>query len=383
MVEIKKTDLKKLVEQKGQIERRIKSRKLANYKVEQVGGYIADDEIFVPQFKCPDYYVSNYGRVISCKFGKVKLLNMYDKRKTDGMRYKYYCLCKKGKKRAKNILIHRSVAQLFCPNLFKDVRDKNGNPIPLDIHHLNHNEQDNRSENLIWLPKYLHRHCNDIGKFGIFRTKNARNLHPLEIVAQTGLDLKDIILAKRQEPIKKVGKWTVYDVQGHLIALELLNESDKKDDKKYTVKINKPSHKRKEEQNMKNKYLFDANKETLLKNTELNTAEAKKIPESQLHTYSEALTMYQKIMDQRKDTAEYEKMLNEFIMNLYETKDNSDLHPEIKKMYRKLYHAVAYQEDGIIKMNDSAEVIKQIYSDLATIFGYTETEAEALKERLA
>lgn len=48
MVEIKKTDLKKLVEQKGQIERRIKSRKLANYKVEQVGGYIADDEIFVP-----------------------------------------------------------------------------------------------------------------------------------------------------------------------------------------------------------------------------------------------------------------------------------------------------------------------------------------------
>ena len=57
MVEIKKTDLKKLVEQKGQIERRIKSRKLANYKVEQVGGYIADDEIFVPQFKCPDYYV--------------------------------------------------------------------------------------------------------------------------------------------------------------------------------------------------------------------------------------------------------------------------------------------------------------------------------------
>lgn len=134
---------------------------------------------------------------------------------------------------------------------------------------------------------------------------------------------------------------------------------------------------------MKNKYLFDENKETLLKNTELNTAEAKKIPKSQINTYSEALTMYQKIMDQRNDTAEYKKMLNEFIMNLYETKDNPDLHPEVKKMYRKLYHAIAYQEDGIIKMNDSAEVIKQIYSDLATIFGYTETEVEALKERLA
>lgn len=150
--------------------------------------------------------------------------------------------------------------------------------------------------------------------------------------------------------------------------------------KKYTVKINQE---RKEETHMKNKYLFDQNKETLLKNTELNVSEAKKIPESQLHTYSEALTMYQKIMDDRKDTAAYEKMLNEFIMNLYATKDNPDLHPEVKKMYRKLYHAIAYQEDGIIKMNDSAEVIKQIYSDLATIFGYTEEQAEALKERLA
>lgn len=46
---------------------------------------------------------------------------------------------------------------------------------------------------------------------------------------------------------------------------------------------------------MKNKYLFDANKEELLKNTELNVSEAKKIPESQINTYSEALTMYQKI----------------------------------------------------------------------------------------
>ena len=134
---------------------------------------------------------------------------------------------------------------------------------------------------------------------------------------------------------------------------------------------------------MKNKYLFDQNKEELLKNTELNVPEAKKIPKSQINTYSEALTMYQKIMNERKDTAEYEKMLNEFIMNLYATKDNPDLHAEIKKMYRKLYHAIAYENDGIIKMNDSADVIKQIYSDLATIFGYTEEQAEALKEKLA
>lgn len=46
--------------------------------------------------------------------------------------------------------------------------------------------------------------------------------------------------------------------------------------KNYTVNINKLNHKRKEEIPMKNKYLFDQSKETLLKNTELNVAEALK-----------------------------------------------------------------------------------------------------------
>ena len=36
---------------------------------------------------------------------------------------------------------------------------------------------------------------------------------------------------------------------------------------------------------MKNKYLFDENKETLLKNTELNVSEAKKIPDRPEHCF--------------------------------------------------------------------------------------------------
>lgn len=131
------------------------------------------------------------------------------------------------------------------------------------------------------------------------------------------------------------------------------------------------------------KYLFDRDKNELLKNNELNATEANKIPKDQLDTYSDALTMYQKIMDQRQDTAEYQQLINGFIINLFETKDNPELHPEIKKMYRKLYHAIAYQQEGISKMNDSAEVIRQICNDLATIVGYTAEQAEALKERLA
>ena len=89
---------------------------------------------------------------------------------------------------------------------------------------MNHGKRVNRPENLLWLPRYLHLYCNFIGKFGIWREKTARNLHPLELVEQTGLDLKDIILSVKQEPIKKVGKWSIYNVQGHMIALELLSE---------------------------------------------------------------------------------------------------------------------------------------------------------------
>lgn len=49
---------------------------------------------------------------------------------------------------------------------------------------------------------------------------------------------------------------------------------------------------------MNNKYLFDQNKEILLKNTELDIAEAKKIPADQLSDYSNAVSECDEIMGQ-------------------------------------------------------------------------------------
>lgn len=132
---------------------------------------------------------------------------------------------------------------------------------------------------------------------------------------------------------------------------------------------NKPSHKRKEEIPMNNKYLFDQNKEILLKNTELDIAEAKKIPADQLSDYSNAVSECDEIMEERKkDESNYMERMKEFLQKLFATKDNPNLHPEIKKMYRKLYHAIAYQEDAINKMNDSAEIMGQICADLCVIY---------------
>ena len=111
---------------------------------------------------------------------------------------------------------------------------------------------------------------------------------------------------------------------------------------------------------MKNKYLFDQNKEELLKNTELNVSEAKKIPADQLSDYSNAVSECDEIMEERKkDESNYMERMKEFLQKLFATKDNDDLHPEIKKMYRKLYHAIAYKEDAINKMNESAEIMGQ------------------------
>lgn len=125
---------------------------------------------------------------------------------------------------------------------------------------------------------------------------------------------------------------------------------------------------------MKNKYLFDANKETLLKNTELDIAEAKKIPADQLSDYSNSVSECDEIMEERKkDESNYMERMKEFLQKLFATKDNGDLHSEIKKMYRKLYHAIAYQEDAINKMNESAEIMGQICADLCVIYRKWET----------
>ena len=216
--ETTKTDLMILQEEKARIERRCKAKRLPHYKVKEVGGHIKKDEIFVQVVGYPGYYISNYGRLISLK-KKNSLPRLKKPQRMKCNNYMYYRMSNASHKNGTNIYVHRAVAEAFCPNLYRDLSND-----PNDVHHMNHGKRVNRPENLLWLPRYLHLYCNFIGKFGIWREKTARNLHPLELVEQTGLDLKDIILSVKQEPIKKVGKWSIYNVQGHMIALELLSE---------------------------------------------------------------------------------------------------------------------------------------------------------------
>lgn len=84
------------------------------------------------------YQVSDLGRVLSLKFGKVRVLRSYKNR----YGYLKVFLWKYGKRR--NIYVHRLVANAFMPN-----SDESNN----EINHINEDKTDNRSVNLEWCDR--------------------------------------------------------------------------------------------------------------------------------------------------------------------------------------------------------------------------------------
>lgn len=86
------------------------------------------------QTKNPDYWVSNLGRVKSCKFGKERILKPIKTRSYFSVRF-----LKEGIE--KTVLLHRIIAIAFIPN-----------PLNLPcIDHINQIKTDNRLENLRWV----------------------------------------------------------------------------------------------------------------------------------------------------------------------------------------------------------------------------------------
>lgn len=93
------------------------------------------------------YEVSDFGRVRSLKFGKVRVLRPAK----DGKGYLKLNLWKDGKR--KPFLTHRLVAQEFIPN---DTESKN------EINHINEVKTDNRVSNLEWCDRQYNNTYNDI-----------------------------------------------------------------------------------------------------------------------------------------------------------------------------------------------------------------------------
>lgn len=123
------------------------------WALQRENNYFEEDEIFVEYPEYAGYYCSNYGRLISTKGKKPKfiksiLLN----------RYYGYTLSKPNTKPL-SITKGRMVADVFCPNPYKDKgRDY------VDVHHIDHNKENNRWTNLVLIPNPLHDEVHRVDK---------------------------------------------------------------------------------------------------------------------------------------------------------------------------------------------------------------------------
>lgn len=201
---------------------RLSSKKLKEANIELLGL----DEVFVQYPRWNDYYGSNYGRLISVKNGKVELLKpVPTDKEQDG--YTGYKLAKvtNGKQRTLPISCHRLVADIFLPNYWKDtIKDRN----KLQAHHLDHSKNNNYYKNLILLPSRLHQVMNTVKKMVLLKNGKLKTVTPYQILEETGLTLEDIILSAKGKPIQSDGKYSVFDVQGHLIGFQFYPKKSKK-----------------------------------------------------------------------------------------------------------------------------------------------------------
>jgi hypothetical protein len=130
----------------------------------------SEDEIYVKIKEFNDYYISNYGHVISTKRGKITLLTP-NREDEDLIHKKYYCIgITNNNGEPKNPKIHTLVATAFC------VKPRLGEK--MEVHHINtysynqKNEECNRADNLVFVTKKFHSILDAIEKIGVVRNNS-------------------------------------------------------------------------------------------------------------------------------------------------------------------------------------------------------------------
>lgn len=202
----------------------INRHKLSNKKIAAAGiDLIKPDEVFAQYHGWTDYFGSNYGRLISVKGDRIKLIAPNNV----GDGYIGYTLAKVtyGTQRKVSITAHRLVADIFLPNYWHHL-----NRNQLQAHHLDHDKSNNAWYNLILLPSNLHQIMNRIRKMILLQDGQIMHLTPYEIAEETGLTIDEIILGTKKKPFKSDSKYSVYDVGGHLIGVQW-TKKQKKDKK--------------------------------------------------------------------------------------------------------------------------------------------------------
>lgn len=185
---------------------------------------INPEEIFVKHPVYWRYYVSQYGRAISMKWGKVSLLKAHIGGQPD-RQYLYYGFYRGGENHT--IGMHRAVADVFCPNFWDE-------SVRLEAHHIDGNKFNNYYRNLILLPTRLHAAIHGIKKMVLLKDGVLLQYsNPLDLLEETGLTLEEILFANKgkKKPLKSTGGYTVFDIKGHLIGFQYYPQRREKNKK--------------------------------------------------------------------------------------------------------------------------------------------------------
>lgn len=183
------------------------------------------DEIFVEVPGYPGYYISQYGQAVSLRRHTPYLLGAFIGGQSD-RRYLYYGFSTKtGDK--DTVSVHHAVAATFCPNFW-------GEGKRLEAHHLDGDKLHNEVSNLILLPTNLHAAIHKIKDIVLLRDKAIKHYeNPLDLVADTGLTLEEILLANKgkKKPVRSDGGYTVFQIKGYLVGFQYHPESRGKNKK--------------------------------------------------------------------------------------------------------------------------------------------------------
>lgn len=192
---------------------KLNREKIKRAKIELV----AEDEIFVKHPDWNDYFISQYGRGISVKNDKLRLLSLTP----GGGGYFYFKFSEWGNDIAEqSISVQRAVADIFCPNYWGNIR--------LQAHHMDKNRINNNYWNLVLLPINLHKAIHKIKKMVLLKDGKIIEIrNVLELAEMTGLTLEEIILVNKdskKKPLKSNGGYSVFDIKGNLIGYQFYPE---------------------------------------------------------------------------------------------------------------------------------------------------------------
>ena len=206
---------------------RIIKGSLPEERIRKAGIELLDHEVFTQIWRYGEYYGSNYGRLISTKFGRIKLR----KANVGSTNHIQYVLTNPGEwdgevlieaPERKSLSGNQMIGQLFLHNYWEGIRER-----LLETHHLDHNPLNNDWRNILLCPVWIHKLVEHVDIFWLCENGQYIPMTPYKIMEKTGLSLEEIANPLKRDPdfTKKQGSKEIdgFLVGAHIIGFTLID----------------------------------------------------------------------------------------------------------------------------------------------------------------